>query len=61
MTINMKLMFHWMRWMSWLHNRNRRSQTKMIPHFQRRKKRLLISQKCSFKKMPKNYIWPYVK
>ncbi|MBA0854426.1 hypothetical protein Goshw_030273 [Gossypium schwendimanii] len=42
MTINIKLMFRWIRWMSWLHNRNRRSQTKMIPHFQRRKKRLLM-------------------
>ncbi|MBA0736434.1 hypothetical protein Gogos_009990 [Gossypium gossypioides] len=39
MTINMMLMFPWMRWMSWLHNRNRRSQTKTIPHFQRRKKK----------------------
>ncbi|MBA0802402.1 hypothetical protein Gohar_012699 [Gossypium harknessii] len=29
-----------MRWMSRLHNRNRRSQTKMVPHFQRRKKNI---------------------
>ncbi|MBA0770230.1 hypothetical protein Gotri_018890, partial [Gossypium trilobum] len=38
MTMDAKLMFPWMRWMSRLHNRNRRSQTKIIPHFQRRKK-----------------------
>ncbi|MBA0570191.1 hypothetical protein Golob_003875 [Gossypium lobatum] len=29
----------WMRWMSRLHNCNYRSQTKMVPHFQRRKKK----------------------
>ncbi|MBA0832973.1 hypothetical protein Goarm_017321, partial [Gossypium armourianum] len=33
-----KMMFPWMRWMPQLHNRNRQSQTKMVPHFQRRKK-----------------------
>ncbi|MBA0763334.1 hypothetical protein Gotri_012790, partial [Gossypium trilobum] len=38
MTMDAKLMFPWMRWMSWLHNCIRQSQTKMIPHFQRRKK-----------------------
>ncbi|MBA0577402.1 hypothetical protein Golob_025302 [Gossypium lobatum] len=27
-----------MRWMSRLHNHKHRSQTKMIPHFQRKKK-----------------------
>ncbi|MBA0803170.1 hypothetical protein Gohar_013414, partial [Gossypium harknessii] len=27
MTMDAKLMFPWMRWMSRLHNRNRRSQT----------------------------------
>ncbi|MBA0770768.1 hypothetical protein Gotri_019361, partial [Gossypium trilobum] len=31
-----KMMFPWMRWMPQLHNRNRQSQTKMVPHFQRR-------------------------
>ncbi|MBA0742155.1 hypothetical protein Gogos_015244 [Gossypium gossypioides] len=36
-----KMMFPWMRWMSRLHNCNRRSQTKMVPHFQRRKKFLM--------------------
>ncbi|MBA0876827.1 hypothetical protein Goshw_027707, partial [Gossypium schwendimanii] len=31
-------MFPWMKWMSHLHNRNHRSQTKMVSHLQRRKK-----------------------
>ncbi|MBA0871338.1 hypothetical protein Goshw_024353, partial [Gossypium schwendimanii] len=35
------MMFPWMIWMSQLHNCNRRSQTKMVPHIQRRKKRFL--------------------
>ncbi|MBA0777824.1 hypothetical protein Gotri_005795 [Gossypium trilobum] len=35
-----KMMFPWMRWMSRLHNRNCRSHTKMVPHFQRRKKKI---------------------
>ncbi|MBA0845820.1 hypothetical protein Goarm_023262, partial [Gossypium armourianum] len=34
-----KLMFLWMRWISQLHNRNH-LETKMIPHFQRRKKKI---------------------
>ncbi|MBA0562623.1 hypothetical protein Golob_007654 [Gossypium lobatum] len=34
--VDVKLMFLWIRWMSQPHNRNRRSQTKMIPHFQRK-------------------------
>ncbi|MFQ6635063.1 hypothetical protein Gotur_011066 [Gossypium turneri] len=33
-----KMMFPWMRWMPQLHNHNHQSQTKMVPHFQRRKK-----------------------
>ncbi|MBA0840707.1 hypothetical protein Goarm_003269 [Gossypium armourianum] len=31
---------YWMRWMSRLHNCNHRSQTKMVPHFQGRKKKI---------------------
>ncbi|MBA0746962.1 hypothetical protein Gogos_009433, partial [Gossypium gossypioides] len=34
------MMFAWMRWMSRIHNRNRQSQTKMVPHLQRRKKKM---------------------
>ncbi|MBA0754277.1 hypothetical protein Gogos_021248 [Gossypium gossypioides] len=42
-TISMdaKLRFFWMRWISQLHNRNH-LETKMIPHFQRRRKRFMI-------------------
>ncbi|MBA0718248.1 hypothetical protein Golax_006003 [Gossypium laxum] len=41
-TMDAKMMFPYMRWISLLHNHNRQSQTKMIPHFQRRKKRFLM-------------------
>ncbi|MBA0698746.1 hypothetical protein Goari_000442 [Gossypium aridum] len=34
------MMFSWMRWMSQLHNRNRRSQTKMVLHLQKSKKKI---------------------
>ncbi|MBA0709132.1 hypothetical protein Golax_024194, partial [Gossypium laxum] len=34
-----KMMFPWMRWMSRLHNHNRQRQTKIVPHFQRRRKK----------------------
>ncbi|MBA0655740.1 hypothetical protein Goklo_008185 [Gossypium klotzschianum] len=27
----------------------------------KKKNRFMLSQKCTFKKVPKNYIWPYVK
>ncbi|MBA0870563.1 hypothetical protein Goshw_014103 [Gossypium schwendimanii] len=39
-TISMdaKLMFLWMRWISQLHNHNH-LETKMIPHFQKRRKK----------------------
>ncbi|MBA0805509.1 hypothetical protein Gohar_005021 [Gossypium harknessii] len=36
-SMNVKLMFLRMRWISQLHNHNH-LETKMIPHFQRRKK-----------------------
>ncbi|MBA0782689.1 hypothetical protein Gotri_000536 [Gossypium trilobum] len=36
------MMFSWMRWMSRLHNPNRRSQTKMVLHLQKSKKRFLM-------------------
>ncbi|MBA0661843.1 hypothetical protein Goklo_006082, partial [Gossypium klotzschianum] len=42
-TISMdaKLMFLWVTWIFQLHNRNH-LETKVIPHFQRRKKRFLM-------------------
>ncbi|KAK5846824.1 hypothetical protein PVK06_003123 [Gossypium arboreum] len=40
-TMDAKMMFHWIRWISRLHNRNYRNQTKMVPHFQRRKKKII--------------------
>ncbi|MBA0851201.1 hypothetical protein Goshw_015209 [Gossypium schwendimanii] len=38
MIVDAKMIFPWMRWMSRLHNHNLRSQTKMVPHLQIRKK-----------------------
>ncbi|MBA0766944.1 hypothetical protein Gotri_015932 [Gossypium trilobum] len=35
-----KMIFPWIRWMSRLNNRKHRSQTKMVPHFQRRNKKI---------------------
>ncbi|MBA0763162.1 hypothetical protein Gotri_012665, partial [Gossypium trilobum] len=37
--MDVKTMFPWMRWMSRLHNHNRQRQTKIVPHFQRRRKK----------------------
>ncbi|MBA0744027.1 hypothetical protein Gogos_006668, partial [Gossypium gossypioides] len=39
-TMDAKMMFPYMRWISLLHNHNCQSQTKMIPHFQRRRKNI---------------------